>query len=557
MRNVKRGWTLGLLLIVGCWDPSWPAVPPDQVDDPTRDGGLPPGDYTWFQDVRPVVQQYCGACHGSEPRFGATRSMVSYEDVMAYDLSGQPLHAQMAARLTATHRVMPPRSQPQLTPSQIDMIRAWSGKGARMGTPTADVTWHQDIEPIVREACQFCHQDPPRFSAPMPLVTFDDLHAFNAGGVPYYEAAAFRIQAPAGRMPPATHNRQLTPEEIQLITQWAESGAPEGEPPATPRDGGVRDAGPPDSGPGVPWANGGTGSPPIEDPDIRWIDTWAHARGDLTAPYQPDLGDTIYRCWSFYVETAPEADVEFVTWMEPILDNLSNMHHLMIFIDDSGLDARRETVGPFECEGFPYEADGVTYAEYIDGWFPGRGLTPFPDGIGIPLRTGYRLILQGHYDRIEAPIQDMSGIRLLVDRRPMTASATLWSGVIWPDQLIGDSMRSGECTLDRQTTIYRAFPHMHTYGRRIVADVRRAGTNNWQVLAEIPAWNFEDQPILDVPEALQVINPGDTIRTRCWWDTGTTPVRQGEGSFDEMCFTTFFAYPPVPDTGPTGRCVGG
>lgn len=551
----KRLWTLGLLMSAGCWEPAWPTV--QGGEDSERDGGLPTGDYTWYQDVRPVVQLYCGQCHGATPQFGATRSFASYEDVLAFDITGRPLHAEMAARLTSASGEMPPPSQPQLSPTDIDMIRAWSGKGAVMGTPVAEVTWHDDVEPIVREACQFCHQDPPVFTAPMPLVTIDDLRATNGAGVPYYEAVAFRIQAPSGRMPPPTHSRQLTPEEIMTITMWAEAGAPEGEPPAVPRDGGVRDGGPPDSGPGVPWLNDGEGSPPTGVPDVRWFDTWSHRGGEPAAPYNPDFGETIYRCWSYYVDTGTVADVEYVTWIEPILDNISNLHHMMLFIDDSGLDQRRDVIGPTPCDGFPFEPDGITYAEYIDGYFPGRGLTPLPEGIGIEVRTGYRIILQTHYDRIDETIDDMSGMRVLLDRRPQTPSGTMWSGVIWGDQLLGPSERSGECVIQQETTIYRSFPHMHTYGRRIVSDVQRAGSTQWQVVSEIPAWNFEDQPILDVPEELQVLRPGDRLRTRCFWDTGNIPVVQGDGSLDEMCFNTFFNYPVIPNVGVTGDCVGG
>ncbi|MEQ8275863.1 MAG: hypothetical protein RMA76_31270 [Deltaproteobacteria bacterium] len=551
----KRWFVVGLVLATGCWDPAWPVI--EGVEGEARDGGIPTGSYTWYQDVQPVVQRYCGECHGATPRFAATRSLASYADVMAIDFTtGRPLHSEMAARLSATLGTMPPPSQPQPTQAEIDMIFAWSAGGAAMGT-VVDVpyTWHRDIEPTIREACHLCHGDPPQFTAPMSLVTIDDLQALCPSGIPCHEAAAFRIQAPSGRMPPPSHSRQLTSEEVMAITAWSEGGAPEGEPPAVPRDGGFRDGGPPDSGPGVPWANGLPGSIQPANPDVRWVDTWSHRGGNPAMPYEPDFGETIYRCWSFHVDTGTVADVEYVTWMEPILDNLSSLHHLMIFVDDSQLDQREDVVGPFDCDGFPFEADGITYAEYIDGWFPGRGLTPFPNGIGIELRTGYRLILQTHYDRIDETIQDMSGIRLLVDRREQIPTGTLWSGVIWGDQLLGPSERSGECVIQQATTVYRSFPHMHTYGTRIVSDVRRAGSTNWEVIAEIPAWNFEDQPILDVAPEMQQLNVGDTLRTRCFWDTGTMPVRQGDGSFDEMCFNTFFVYPPVPDVGVTGDCV--
>jgi hypothetical protein len=243
--------------------------------------------------------------------------------------------------------------------------------------------------------------------------------------------------------------------------------------------------------------------------------------------------------------------------MEPIIDTTSNTHHMMIFIDDSGANQNAAPVGPFPCDGFPFEAsNNGTYAEYVDGWFPGRGLTPMPDGIGFPVENGDRLILQVHYDGVSAPHQDMSGIRLMLDERQIyTAAGTLWNGVIWGTPLMGQDMRMGECTVTQDVTIFRSAPHMHQYGVRIVGDVRRAGSQAYEVLAEIPAWNVEDQPILDVPAERQLIRAGDTLRTRCWWDTGGESVRQGDASDDEMCFSIYFAYPPHPNTGPGGFCV--
>lgn len=537
-------------VLTGCWDPAWPVPGSGPQED--RDGGVPTGNFTFYQDILPIIQSECAQCHGNPPQFAATMPLMDYQDVMVLGPSGRPVHEEMAERVIGGRDIMPPPSQGTLSDEQINAIRAWSLQGAPIGTPVAQYTWHQDIEPVIREACHLCHGSPPQFSAPMSLVTYEDMTATNAANTPFYEVAAFRIQAPSGRMPPPTHSRQLTADEIAMITAWAEAGAPEGEP-VPIRDGGVRDGGTPDSGPGTPW-RGGPGSPEIANPDLRWFDTFAHAQGSTTTPFRVPEGETIYECWSFFVDT--EAPVEYITWFEPILDTTSNTHHLMVYIDDSFGDPSPEPFGPFECEGFPREAAGGEFTEYIDGWFPGRGLTPFPDGIGMEVRTGYRIVLQGHYDRIgpDTMLDDMSGIRLIFDRRTHIPTATLWTGVLWQTPLRGVDSREGDCIIRQATTIYQGFPHMHTYGTRILTQLSRQG-GPFETIMEIPAWNFDDQPILPVPEQYQQLNPGDVLRTRCEWDTGNQEVFQGDASGDEMCFNTFFAYPPIPNVGLGGECI--
>ncbi|MEQ9495818.1 MAG: hypothetical protein RIT81_03145 [Deltaproteobacteria bacterium] len=82
------------------------------------------------------------------------------------------------------------------------------------------------VQPIFADACAtLCHSNPPRFSAPIALVTYADFQRINHGDR-VYEQVAFRITAPSGRMPPATHRRQLASHEIERIEQWVAADAP-------------------------------------------------------------------------------------------------------------------------------------------------------------------------------------------------------------------------------------------------------------------------------------------------------------------------------------------
>ena len=110
---------------------------------------------------------------------------------------------------------------------------------ASQARPAADTTqtptFSRDVAPILYRNCVSCHR--PGESAPMSLVTY-------VAARPWARAMTRRVAD--GTMPPwhvdaATgtfeNERRLTAEEKSIITQWADAGAPEGDPkdlPAAP-----------------------------------------------------------------------------------------------------------------------------------------------------------------------------------------------------------------------------------------------------------------------------------------------------------------------------------
>ena len=101
-----------------------------------------------------------------------------------------------------------------------------------------EITFHQDIEPILQRSCQACHR--PGGVGPMPLVTYDQVAPF-AGLIEYKTGLRDR----AGAMPPwyvekdlgiqdFKNDPSLTTAEIAAISTWARSGAPQGDPAFAP-----------------------------------------------------------------------------------------------------------------------------------------------------------------------------------------------------------------------------------------------------------------------------------------------------------------------------------
>jgi uncharacterized membrane protein len=515
--------------------------------------GRPVSAYNWQEHVRPIVQAKCGLCHGAPPQFGAPRSLVTWEQMSVTHGSGVPIHRVMAERVSRGS--MPPSNQPALTQEEIGILVAWSEGGApesRTDLPSSTPTWWRDVEPIVRRRCQTCHSRPPQFSAPVSFVSYDDVIRTHAmSGQPYHELMAYRIVAPQNAMPPPTQP-QLTHAEIGTIQAWSLAGAPEGIPGTA--DGGTGDAGPARE---IPWLDGGSVS---QDPSQRWIDLYAHNTGSAPPePFDLPIGDTLYLCWSFPIGT-PIAAEEYGVFFDPILwTDTRHLHHMMLYHDQSGdIPQADGVIGPFACGGFPRQGNTTAAANFMGGWFPGRLPQRMPSGVGQRLQPTDRIILQSHYDQVsQVGRTDMSGVRLLVDTTPgLEDATTFWTGVIWGAPIDGpNEVRQGSCTITEETTVFESFPHMHQTGTRILSEVRRAGSEEWTTLSEIPVWNFRDQPILPVPEAEQDLHAGDEIRTTCYWDTAGRAIEQGDGSQDEMCFVIFWHHPPLPNGGPEGPCV--
>jgi hypothetical protein len=93
---------------------------------------------------------------------------------------------------------------------------------------TTKLTWSKEISRLVYKRCASCHK--PGGSAPMSLLTYEEARPW---------AKAIKEEVLERRMPPwgavkgfgeFKHDRGLTQEEVELIANWVEGGAPEGNP---------------------------------------------------------------------------------------------------------------------------------------------------------------------------------------------------------------------------------------------------------------------------------------------------------------------------------------
>jgi hypothetical protein len=93
---------------------------------------------------------------------------------------------------------------------------------------TTKLTWSKEISRLFLKRCMACHQNGGR--APFPLTTYAEARPW---------AVAIRDEVARRKMPPwnavkgfgdFANDRALSQEEITLIVDWVNGGAPEGDP---------------------------------------------------------------------------------------------------------------------------------------------------------------------------------------------------------------------------------------------------------------------------------------------------------------------------------------
>src|SRR5206468_1527340 len=102
---------------------------------------------------------------------------------------------------------------------------------------------------------------------------------------------------------------------------------------------------------------------------------------------------------------------------------------------------------------------------------------------------------------------------------------------------------SADCpnTLGQTFHAFTVWPHMHVKGRALTTMLKHAGAAD-QLVTDRPTYDFGAQYL---EPASFLIQPNDTLTTRCTWDTtgatGNTPW--GESTSQEMCFNFIYLYP--------------
>jgi hypothetical protein len=299
----------------------------------------------------------------------------------------------------------------------------------------AAVTFHKDVLPILQTKCQGCHR--PGEAAPMAFLTYQQTRPF---------AKAIREAVATKRMPPwfadphigkFTNDWSLSPAEIQTLSAWAESGAPEGN---------AKDA-----KPNPTFATGWR----IPQPDLVI---------QLPEPYPIPASGTIDYVYTI-VPTGLTED-RWIQFAEPRPGNRALVHHVIAFIREPGSPWFAEY--PVNKSFIPNKTTKGGPSGYITGYAPGTMPYTLRPGQAALLKAGSDIVLQMHYTANGTAGTDQSKIGLVFAKEPPTQAVhTLWlqnSKFTIPPGADNYPV-STAVTLGTDVEILDTTPHMHVRGK--------------------------------------------------------------------------------------------
>ncbi len=218
------------------------------------------------------------------------------------------------------------------------------------------VTFSEHIAPILQAKCESCHR--PGQMAPMSLRSYAETRPL---------APVIRASVAIGNMPPFyadgppgyyKNDIRLTDREKKLIIEWADSGAPEGDPDLLPR--------------------------PVE-----WDDSeWPFGEPDLVLhfPAHSPPADNREHWITFFADQAFPENI----WARAIhlkTSSRKTVHHSTLF-----------TVGPrSKIPKNRKTRRHVAPAPGLFTWFPGLVIDPLPEGQAIQLRSPRRIAARTHF----------------------------------------------------------------------------------------------------------------------------------------------------------------
>jgi hypothetical protein len=171
----------------------------------------------------------------------------------------------------------------------------------------------------------------------------------------------------------------LSEAEIAVLAQWADSGAPEGNPAEMPT------------------------APQFKE-------GWSGGKPDLEAEmphafHVPADGPDLYRC---FVIPLPRQAQHYVRSIEIRPENPRVVHHALLFQDLSGVGRKRDNGEGYECFGTP----GFLPARGLAGWTPGAQAVTMLPAMAETLYANADLVVQVHYHPSGKPEADRTRVAL-------------------------------------------------------------------------------------------------------------------------------------------------
>ena len=384
-------------------------------------------------------------------------------------------------------------------------------------------TFSKDVAPILYKRCASCHSDSR--IAPFSLVGYENAksRALTIVGV-----TQSNFMPPWKAKPNYGEFRDvaaLTEAEKKILKQWAETGAKEGDPAATPK--------PPTVVPG--WRLG--------KPDYLLVPS------KLT-PIPAEGKD-------FFRDYLIDPQVTKPTWVRAI-DFLpkeqGTVHHIIPkLIKKAEAEKLRKIKFDFDDDSWkPESTDGVMTYNVLGFWSTGAPPFESPEGTAFIVNPGDCFVLNVHYKPKGKPTTEQPQVALYTQgsapKDEMSVNVVATGDIyIQPGERDARFYAIGPKT-EHDTTIYAVWPHMHYLGKTFKAWVKFPGGYSKPLVA-IDNWDPEWQLLYYLREPMRVPKGSKIYVTGTYDNTKDNPrnphsppgvVEAGESSRDEMLFFEVF-----------------
>ncbi len=400
--------------------------------------------------------------------------------------------------------------------------------GTSVGDDEPSVTYFRDVKPILDQRCANCHRTGD--IAPFALENYQQASMWGPILVPEIEDKTMPPWGPDADCNSYLHDPSLSDLEIATIAEWVDIGMPEGDPENEP-----------------PKAD----PPPPIDYDIELAGV----------PFSPTIYPDEYRC---FLLDWPALSDRYVTALNIVPGERSIVHHVIAYVIPSAevdtyaaLDDADPLPG-YECYGGP-GGEEVPRAQWLGAWAPGALGGELPEGTGIRVAPGSKVVVQIHYHPVAGAEPDLSVVQLrtaaMVEHPAylLPLANPLWMlGVVEMTIPAGESdvrhtfevdlpsaidylHNDAEFGLDEPVQLSMAGLHMHKLGTRASLSVKR-GDGGEQCLVSVPRWDFNWQGVYEFETPL-IVDPSDSVFLECHFNNqaGEGTVAWGDGTEDEMC----------------------
>jgi peroxiredoxin len=372
------------------------------------------------------------------------------------------------------------------------------------------VTYSQQISRLLQARCVSCHRDGE--IAPFPLTSYDEVQGWGE---------TIREVVEQERMPPwladpkygkFSNDCRLSEAEKQLIYDWLDAGAPEGDRSQLPEPRAFS----------VGWQ--------ITPPDqvIFIADQPVDVPAEGVVKYQHFLVDPGFKedRWIKAAECRP--------------GNRSVVHHIVVNFIPPGAKPR---IG----------LNGATV-----GFAPGIPPVRMPEGMAMFVPAGSKLLFQMHYTPNGSPQQDRSSLGIVfADPKEIRHKVDSFGAAnVTLDLPPGeaDVTVKSEHRFSRPVTLLSMMPHMHLRGKSFRFEVHYPDGRS-EILLDVPHYDFNWQLRYELAEPKQL--PADTLLTcTAHFDNSAdnpvnpdpkAQVRWGEQTWDEMMIGYFGAVSAADD----------